>query len=364
MNKKGFSLIEILVAVIIFAVIIGIPYKLFIQELKTTVREVSLSKTSIENIPALEVIRKDIETAGLGLPWGTGGLLYSEATASTLSLYSLTPDIFNDSSNPPRAIVGKKDNKKGFSYLVLKSTAFGLNKASSHWSYISSNRSLNIWPSNNVANYNNLQNTDRVIVMDAGSRTLIGGSLFYVISKDADPSDTIPTDYGLPFLPSSVYLIYGVDNSNLRSPFNRIDYRLYSGGDTKSECANGTYTLARAVMKQSNGVVQSYPILHCVADFQVEFGLDNDTNGSIDYWTQNITGLNAEEIRDELKQVRVFILMQNGRKDKNYMYPHNSIFVGDSSTGMGRNFDLTKITDYKNYRWEVLKILATPKNLE
>jgi len=360
-NKKGFSLIEVLVAVIIFAVIIGIPYKLFIQELKTTVREVSLSKTSIENIPALEIIRKDIETAGLGLLWNTNGVSYSEAAASSLGLYSLTPDIFNDSPNPPRAIVGEKDNKKGFSYLVLKSTAFGLNKASNHWSYIDDNGSLNIWPSNNAANYNNLQKTDRVIVMDAGSRRLIGS---YTITKDAISSDTIPTDYGLPSLPSSVYLIYGVDNSNLRSPFNRIDYRLYSGGDTKSECANGTYTLARAIMRQSDGVVQSYPLLHCVADFQVEFGLDNDTNGSIDSWTQNITALNAERVKEELKQVRVFILIQNGRKDKNYRYPHSTIFVGDNSTGVGRNFDLTQITDYKNYRWEVLKITATPKNLE
>ena len=362
MNKKGFGLIELLVVIAIFVVVIGIPYKLFIQELKTTVREVSLSKTSIENVPALEIIRKDIETAGLGLPWDVSGITYQEASSSSLPLYSFNQDEFNDSpTNPPRAIIGKKDNKTGFSYLVLKSTAFGLNKASSHWSYIDDNGSLNIWPAGNTANYNNFEKGDRVIVVDAGSRTLRGGSMYFTITKDANSADNGTTYYGLPSLPLSVYLVYGVSNKNLGAPFNRIDYSLYSGGDTKSECANGTYTLGRSIMQQNdNGSMTftTYPLLHCVADFQVEFGLDTTGNGNIDTWKQDITNLNAKNIRDELKQVGVYILIQNGTKDNNYNYPYDNVSVGK------RYFNLTQITDYKHYRWKILKLVAAPKNLE
>ena len=234
----------------------------------------------------------------------------------------------------------------------MKSSFFGLNQFSKHWSYIDNSSNLNIWSGSSITNYNNLQSSDRVIVMDVGSRTLKGGSMYFRITKDADSNDTDPTDYGLPSLPLSVYLIYGISDKNLRAPFNRIDYRLYSGGDTKSDCANGTYTLARAIMQQSNGIVKSYPLLHCVADFQVVFILDNGTE------THDITGLNAKNIRDQLKQVGVYVLIQNGAKDKNYNYPKNSILVGK------RYFDLTQIMDYKHYRWKVLKLLATPKNLE
>jgi hypothetical protein len=251
-----------------------------------------------------------------------------------------------------------------FSYLVLKGTSLALNKACKHWSYMYSEgsiRTLNIWPTDNTANYNNLQSGDRVVVMDAGSRKIVenkNSSKFYF---------TIGTDDNSTIAPQSVYLIYGVDTSNPRAPFNRVDYRLYTGSDTKSECAVGTHTLGRAVMRQSDGVMYSYPLLHCVADFQVGFGLDTTKDGKIDTWTQDITTLTAaKDVRDQLKQVRVYILVQNGTKDKDYNYPHTSLTVGETinGTSVGRDFDLsTQIRDYQHYRWKLIKLVVEPKNL-
>ncbi len=369
MNKKGFSLIELIVVVAIFTIVIGIPYKMFIQELKITMRETGLSKASIEEIPSLEILRRDIETAGFGLPWNISNFTYSEAADSSLSLYSFNPAVFNDApNNPPRAIVGKKDSlNKGFSYLVLKGTSFGLNKAAYHWSFIDKYGDLNVWDSTSTENYNNMSNGDRVIVMDVGTRTLQGTSMYYTISKNADLTDTVASDYGLPSLPQSVYLVYGIDTSDPRAPFNRIDYRLYHGGDTNSECAVGTYTLGRSIMRQTDGVIQSYPLLHCVADFQVAFGLDTNGDGDIDTWTQDLTTYSAKDIRNDLKQVRVYILIQNGIKDLHYNYPSDNVSVGETIQGNfvgDRDFDLNRIINYRHYRWKVIKIVAPPKNLE
>ena len=372
-SQKGFTLIELIVAVGIFVIIIGIPYAYFTRQLKHTVKESAISQSALEKIPSVEILRKDIEDAGYGLAWDTTGITYEEAKSASLDFYSLDPASFNDAPNPsdtnnhpPRAILGKVDNSSnGFSYLVLKGTSLGLNKACGHWSYIDRNGNLNIWPINNSANYNNLQNGDRVIVMDAVDRSIIKNSnkFYFTVSKDATQADTNPADYNLPTPPQSTYLIYGVDTSDLGAPFNRVDYRLYKGSDNESECAVGTHTLGRAVMRQSDGVMYSYPLLHCVADFQVGFGLDTDKDGKIDKWIQDITGLSATDIRNQLKQVRVYILVQNGTKDRNYDYPDNSIYVGDSSIGIGRDFDLTQITDYKHYRWKLIKLVVEPKNL-
>lgn len=383
-TQKGFTLIELLVALGILVIIIGIPYAFLTKELKHTVKESALSQAALEKVPSVEILRKDIEDAGYGLVWVWDSSIgnYTEASSSTNPpLYSntITPASFN--SNPPKAITGIKDTSAhGFSYLVLKGTSLGLNKACKHWSYIDKDDNFNIWPANNTANYNNFEKDDRVVVMDAGSRKIIknitDSTFYFEILKDAVPSDKDPSNYINNWSGAthsqSVYLIYGINNpdnttSSESAPFNRVDYRLYTGSDTESECAVGTYTLGRAVMRQSDGVMYSYPLLHCVADFQVGFGLDTDGDGKINSWVDGSAGhplpSTADKIRDQLKQVRIYILVQNGTKDKDYNYPHNSIYVGDNSTSIGRNFDLTTITDYKQYRWKLIKLVVEPKNL-
>jgi len=372
-KREGFTLIELLVAVAIFVIVIGIPYKMFISELKVTLQENSKARTEMESVPSVEVLRKDIEMAGYGLPWDLGGLTYSETMTGNFPLYSenLKASLFNDApNNPPRAIVGKKDNgENGFSYLVLKGTIFGLNKASVHWTYIDKNNNLNIWPVNDISNYNNIQSGDRVVILSADGRrklTANGSNVYFQVTKNADPSDNNPLSYGLPYLKQSVYLIYGVDTDNIRAPFNRIDYFLYDSSQMPIDCAEGTHILERVIMNQSNGDVEArYPLLHCVADFQVGFGLDTNEDGVIDKWTQDLTSKTSEDIRKQLKQVRVYILLQSGKKDNSYKYPNNTIYVGDLALGIGRSFDLfSNIKDYQHYRWKLIKLVVIPRNLE
>jgi hypothetical protein len=73
----------------------------------------------------------------------------------------------------------------------------------------------------------------------------------------------------------------------------------------------------------------------------------------------------AQTIRDQLKEVRVFILAHEGQRDTSYTYTKNPILVGlmDGATLYGRNFDLTTIPDWQNYRWKVYTLVVRPNSL-
>ena len=378
-KKSGFSIIELLIAIAIFTIIIAIPFEMFIKTLRTTTQQYEISKSSIEKLPVSEILTRDIETAGIGLPFKINNNIYSEVNSGvSFSLYtSFKPSLFNNSpSGVPKAIDGKVDPSSGYSYLVLRSSVFGLSKSVNHWTYIfydneTGTEKINIWNNNSISNYNNLRQNDEVIILDAASREIKGASLFFKITKDASSSDTDPTNYGLPNLPQGNYIVYGIsDKNDVSAPFNRIDYALYDEQNSNSLCAQGTHTLGKILFNNnSSGSISKYPILRCVADFEVWFGLDNKTNSIT--WTQDLTSLPASKVRGLLKRVVVFILIQNGQYDRNYTYPYSSTFVGDSNLGIGHEFYfnkhgflLTGIKSYKHYRWKLLEFVVKPMNLE
>ncbi len=376
-NITGWTLIELLIAIAIFVVVIVIPFTMFIKTLRITTRQYEISKSSIEKLPVSEILRKDIETAGFGLPYEIGNRTYSEISDSvSFPLYSsFKPSTFNGSpSGIPKAIDGNFDASSGYSYLVLRSSVFGLSKAANHWTYIyddNGTEKINIWNSNSISNYNNLADNDEVIILNANSREIVGNSLFYKITKNTSSSDLNPGDYGLPNLLQGNYLIYGIkSSSDVSAPFNRVDYALYDEKNKNPLCAQGTHTLGRILFNNnSKGNVTKFPILRCVADFEVWFGLNSSSNSI--YWTENLTSLTASEIRKYLKKVVVFILVQNGQVDSNYTFPKSSVFIGDSSLGIGKTFYFSKhgfpqvgLKSYKYYRWKLLEFVVKPMNLE
>ena len=372
-KKQGFSLIELIVVIAIFAIIIGIPYKMFIKELKITMQEVGISKTSMQNIPSLEIIRKDIETAGYGLFRydNNTSFSYQEAKSNTPSLYSFDVDTFNDAPNKePRAIVGKRDtSKNNFSYLVLKATSFGQSKVANQWSYAyyddtTNTVKINVWPNNNTANYNNLQKDSKVVVLKVGNKdnmklkTNNNGEFYFVVNKTPTSTDNEIQDClkDCSIKEKATYIIYGLATKKVspRAPFNRIDYFLDDSQNKPSECAEGTHILYRGILDSDGNIQKSQPILSCVADFQVKFIMKRYGD------TDDLTNYSSKIIREQLKEVKMYILMQNGVKDNNYSYDNDSVKVGDrifKFTDMG-------IPNYKHYRWSVVEISATPKNLE
>jgi hypothetical protein len=106
-----------------------------------------------------------------------------------------------------------------------------------------------------------------------------------------------------------------------------------------------------------------------VSDILVVFRFDSSspTVGAADLVSDNISALTDQQIRDQLMDVRVYILAHEGQRDPNFTYITNPVYVGDTSIGVGRNFNFTTvpnpIANWQNYRWKLYTIVIKPINL-
>lgn len=381
-TEKGFTLVELMITMVIFVLVIAAASQIFTGLLTQFKQQSKIAETNIEGIVGLEILRQDIEHAGYGLPWVIpAGITYSEASGSPANTY-------NDASNAPRAIISGNNMTysspnnifNGSDYLVIKAANIATNNTAQRWTRLGTGDIKR-----NGLSGDNFENADRVIVIspgstDANSRSLsVSGTAFYTTYNNTSsfaPSDATDTR-----------IIYGVDgDTNLRMPFNRADYYIWrattnpSTDDVPDRCATNTGVLRKAVVNQSAGTFQGgiFPLLDCVADMQVIYQLDMNDDGTIGTQanadgssvsssegataaTVQATLASASLLRQRLKEVRVYILAHEGQRDVNYTYPNTVITVGEF--GVGRNFNLTAITDYQNYRWKIYTIVVKPVNL-
>lgn len=429
-KQDGFSLVELMVVLVIFMFVIAAATGMFIPLVNQFKQQSKIAETNIEGIIGLEVLRGDLDQAGFGLPWSfydpnnkDAVIVYSEAAGAPQSAYNDSP------GNPPRAIVAANDvaftdivNKSD--YLVIKSALVAGNDAAHKWTYIDnqSKPKTRSWGS-----ANDLLDTDNVTVIipsigDATLRALLlnGAAFSTKYSASSFPAEFSPTTPAVtdPTKQNELYVIYGIDpGPALKMPFNRADY--YVGipngtaqfpGTLPSRCAAGTGVLMKAVLSHTAGVdfpaSNVTPLLDCVADMQVIFGLDmgnkdgSDANGIIGTYSNadgtsfvnasSITGFDDQEIpsagevlaalqknadlskyRSSLSEIRVYVLAHEGQRDPSYDFNGftagacpTCMRVGElSSALLGRDFDLATIPDYKNYRWKVYSLVVKPENM-
>ncbi len=424
-RQRGMTMVELMVSLAVVLLVIGAATTAYLKLLRTYTNQGNLAENYMANLTGLEMLRYDIEMAGLGLPAPPTaalppGVTYTEAAAQGANAPAppYDPAALNDAtSSVPRAFV-QLDNggANNSDVLAIKSTAANLNPTSKKWSMIS--RAGPAAPAV-VKMWGGGQSLDPVMDFTAGPPA----DMFIILDNnyqlEADPSNNFnwcfpfvgaagpPTGYyssvGLsgavlpPTVPTtgdqSVYHIYGLDNSAgvHRMPFNRVDYYLGNNVNFPSpkSCAPGTFTLFRSTIKQADGTLITTPLIDCVMDFQVAFGLATNLDNNINKWQTNLAGLQALDIQQQLREVRVFLVYQEGLGDlsKSPSFRFSGFLnLGDQDIANGidpadypqvpNNFQqwspaimngaLSNPTPFGlqlQYRWKVVEMAVKPMNL-
>ncbi|OHE61036.1 MAG: hypothetical protein A2Z47_01115 [Thermodesulfovibrio sp. RBG_19FT_COMBO_42_12] len=407
----GFTLVELMITMTVFVLFIVAASQVFTGLMTQFKQQSKIAETNIEGIIGLELLRQDIGHAGYGLPWNLLGVTdadndgdfwehltnYNEA----ISAGSPDPAGFNDGNpasalpNPaniqrePRAVLsGNNVALNSSDYLVIKSVIVARNFAAGKWQPViysaSGGSSMKIWWSQTNeyvcrndagVHYDHV----RVIIISPGATAtnreslVVSGGKFYTESDDYTALPGFAPSAGDP----EHRIMYGVDpDSNLRVPFNRADYHIkIPSTNMPRRCASNTGVLYKATLNHADGGVTELPLLDCVADMQVIFGLDNDGDGdfepgiffpgSPDGYSEDISAFTAQQIRNQVRQVRVYILAHEGQRDIYYTYPSSTISLG-GDVGLGNTFDLAATIgnpEYKYYRWKLYTLVVTPNNL-
>jgi prepilin-type N-terminal cleavage/methylation domain-containing protein len=391
-KQAGFTMVELLITMVVFVFVMAAGSQIFSGLLTQFKQQSKIAETNMEGLVGLEMLRQDLEHVGYGLPWIIpAAVSYREATNATAANYNDC----NGSApcNPPRAVVsGNNITFSGFTgvdYLAIKATNIASNEASQRWT------TLKMAPFSTPDNprqwtpaSENLASTDRVIVVSPGAtdtnarRLVDNGGTLYTTFGNVTSSPWPPTDN------TETRLVYGINSTSdpfPQRPFNRADYfisRLDQNGNniTPQRCAPNTGVLVKALIKQDtsgNNYDTYLPLLDCVADIQVVYALDNDEDGSFqdgvgtpaDAYSDNMSALTAQQVRNRVKEIRVYVLSHEGQRDQNYTYPSETIGVPaapDPGAGLGRTFDIKTAIgdpDYQHYRWKLYTIVVKPIDL-
>lgn len=391
-DQRGFTLIEMIVVMGIFMVVIMISSRSFEIVLNHAGQQGKSAQSQIEGIVGLEMLRSDLEQTGFGLPWAfseaPAGSAYTEVSVGANEPVAFLAPIasamfFNDApASPPRAILNgstsfNNSGGTGAQYLVIKSTVIGIDPAAKKWTTKTYTESASTPPTTWNQEDRDLKAEDRVILVQtsfmenriASQRLMVKGGQFSTTFSKYSSMST-PHTHG------DVFHIYGIDKPDgtaLRMPFNRADYYIRRPANIPITCAPNTGVLYKAMASQADGSLSlEMPLLDCVADMQVVYGLDTTASGMVNGYmsTPPLQGAyvdQAEAIRSQVKEIRVYILAQEGKRDRTYNFPSETITVGETLFGIprGRVFNLKDLIgdDYKNYRWKVYTIVVRPKNL-
>jgi len=394
-KQDGLTLVELLVTMVIFVLIMSAASSVFTGLLTQFKQQSRIAESNVEGIVGLEIMRQDIEHAGYGLPWNWQAasiVTYTEAGSTPASTYN---DIGTGSPprgstsgtcNPPTAIISGNDVNtvvpdSPTDYLVIKAVNVAGNDASAKWTNLrKASPYVTTWDpeSENLDKEKGVSTDPHVIVIDPGTTDANARTLIVNASNSFNSAFSgVTSSPWLPLDDNTTWVVYGINGSADPTPvrpFNRVDYFIQRPGmGMPTRCAPKTGILYKAVMlHNSTGTFNMLPLLDCVADMQIVFGMDNDESGDFvpgqgtppDGYSEDITNLTTQQIRNRVKEVRVYILAHEGQRDPNYTYSSSTISLG-GDVGLGRTFDLTKIgdPDYKFYRWKVYTLVVKPFDL-
>jgi len=370
-GRSGFSLVELLVYMGILVVLMALVMTSFTQTLRRGAQQSGIAETQIETGVGLGLLRADLEAAGFGLPWVVPDTFpYNEPDPSNIAIN------LNRIGTPPTAL-DSADNTafNGSDRLVIRAANVVLGASVQKWGILGKDDSLNtVVQSAGPA----FTGGDQVIALRPGNsnpdtktavfRSLVtdGGGTFSFPATVAGLGGIVPSQDG------EKLVLYGIGTTAPTRPFNRTDYSI-TNANVPAHCAPGTGVLSKAMLNQANNTFNIQPVADCVADFQVVYFLDNGAGGLTPVNANQLPAAGAdqaEQIRNQVKEVRCYILLHEGGIDRSYTHPSPNINVGavNAADGslVGQQFTLnTRIgATWANYRWKVVNVTVAPQNFQ
>ncbi|WP_293447492.1 prepilin-type N-terminal cleavage/methylation domain-containing protein [Persephonella sp.] len=336
MNKRGFTIVELIVTLFIMMVLMGAVYFTYIKLLKGFKSESSKVETQIEKLVGVELIRLDLEHIGYGIAEDETSL------------------IINWNSN----------NKT----LTLRSTINNTRKETLGWFYVDCtggtgcNATISSLPVKGQSYY--------VCFMDAIDKMSRGKGIVNVdqsggLSFSSTPSGGSGKYIGFP-VTEEVY--NNIANGCNVGYCNIVQFAL-SNSNLPNYCNVNTYNLLRRVGAQAINESGGNPLINCVADYTVTFDLDTDGDGTVDQHgyslpavDKNGNGIDNDEIRTQLKRINFYILIQEGLKNPKYNFSNVKSCGADICIN-GIDVDLVLPDNYQYYNWKAIKISAKPMDL-
>jgi prepilin-type N-terminal cleavage/methylation domain-containing protein len=361
-RQAGFSLIELLVVVVIFAIIIVAASQSFVPLLSQTKQQSKIAVNNIEGMLGLEVIRRDITHAGYGLYWSVDpkssppAPTYAEVTAAADNPGSQLNDAPN--GNPRALVFGGGLGLNGSDRIAVKAVNAASNQLSERWAYLYASPTITLgsWTpsSENVGAEEYVvvvrpDQTERYLMFTTGTK--VSSVKFKDVTANYDPGTTsIVFSLGITALP--------------KMPFNRADFvvaGVLDGYALPARCAQGTGVLYKKVVNHAgDGFLAALPLLDCVADMQVAYRFDSNADGYADT-VADVTANQptTEAAARQIREVRVYILAQEGQLDRSFTYPNATVRVGEAGL-YGRDFNMNTITNWQNYRWKLYTLVIEP----
>ena len=413
-RENGFTIVELMITMVIFVLAIAAAAQIFAGLLTQFKQQTKIAESNIESVIGLELMRSDIEQAGFGLPWSLGPntvtnnqiVSYTEAIDDPFTAWDDRK--YNDNNNPPTAIMA--DDPTGTlnnsDILVIKATNVATNTASSRWTYIYAGAGV---PKTWGSAQEDLQDSDLVTVMTPqrqlsngngtggsyarpGTNGTVSGLTFANVKADGNYK---------PFV-AGTNLIYGIAPGGagqyITMPFNRADYYIRRPAAIPARCEPTTGVLYKGTIIHSSGDHLELPLLDCVLDMKVVIYSDEQRPAAQAAPVPHVTvapPLNvpipqplhlpsypdiASAIRDQVKEVRVYIVAQEGQMDTSYTYtnPNPNACAGYTGSVPISNLVCISDIDYAgnallvaavpvpnvHYRWKLYTLVTTTYNLQ
>lgn len=355
-SQDGVTLVELLVTVSIFSILMTGIFSAYFSQLKHSTREYEVAESDIELAISKRILEQDLQMAGYGLA-----------------------DAYPPGIDPKPVVFTNDAGTSSSDALILKGTALGqLDRVSQGWSFVDKpNASYPTKP--NLKDWGDprekIEADDRVILIEPSSKALLtdaGGKWLFKYIEVSGVPDIVNLS-GTSFSTNEGTLVYGLYSSTKSAndtvttvrPYYSVHYYLGATGDSLDSCAPGTSSLLRAESVVNEAPTGGDPLLACVLNFQVALGLDTDVNGMVDNWDGDnsivgATNFTRDNMNDQLKRIKVYMLVQDGDRDSSYTYPLSTIRIGEG-TDIGR--DVTLTAEQRKYRWRLVSLSIQPRNV-